>query len=360
MYPYRVFISYSHVDAALAERVRTRVGDIGAVPMSDADIMGGARFTEDIRKKISHAHVFISLLTKNSKERPWVHQELGYAMGLAVPVLPLALDELPDGMAQEIQAVKVSPRLDDLDRRLTGAVLENAVWCSRKEGKSTFECADLLRHRTEMLVDNAESLLRTEGPCKIRQRMAFSSFSLPKKSPTHADWDVRDGENRRSPEVRDLLRREREVFEAHARDAECDLMIDPYVSAEEDRAGSVERSRFKHGREATLKRLEILHSFLTSMPDDKVRVVLQKGRIEGSIVTVGDWFSAEAVVPHYKGGYKQTILTRHAPTVLGTIQRFDREFDEALTDANLRGLSSRVAALQIIDTIREEKGHGPE
>jgi len=352
MYSCRVFISYSHDDSRLAEQVQARLRDIGAVPMSDVDIVGGARFSEEIRQRISHAHVFISLLTKNSKGRPWVHQEIGYAMGLAVPVLPLALDELPEGMAHEIQAVKAGAELGDLDQCLTSTVLDNAVWRSRQSGRTTFECADQLRQRTQMLVDNSNALLRTQGPCRIRQRMAFSSFGLPNRSARHPDWDVRDGVDHRSSEVRDLLRQERVVLESHAREAGCDLVIDPYVSAEEADVHAPESPRFKHRIEGTMKRLEILREFLESMSDDKVRVVIQKGQIEGSILIVGDWFAAEAVVPHYKGGYKQTILTRHAPTVLSKIQEFDRDFDESLSDAGLHGESSRSAAIRTIDEIR--------
>ena len=180
MYPYRVFISYSHVDRKFAEKVRKRLEDIDAKPMSDADIRGGARFTEEIRREISYAHVFISLLTRNSKERPWVHQELGYAMGLGVPILPLATDELPDGMAHEIQAVKVDSELLDLSEKLTAEVLDGAVLASQRAAPGRFECAQMLRQRTQILVDQAESLLHNNrhGAGKIRQRMAFSSFSL--------------------------------------------------------------------------------------------------------------------------------------------------------------------------------------
>ena len=118
-HPYRIFISYSHADLALAERLQAYLAAINTMPVLDKDISVGMRFSEEIRTKISYAHVFISILTKRSKMSPWVHQELGYALGLGLPVLPLALDELPAGMAQEIQALRIAPDMQDLEQRLT-------------------------------------------------------------------------------------------------------------------------------------------------------------------------------------------------------------------------------------------------
>jgi hypothetical protein len=352
-YPYRVFISYSHDDRPLAERLRMHLAAMDTRPEMDAAILAGTKFSEEIRRKISNAHIFVSLLTTNSKARPWVHQELGFALGLGLPVLPLALDELPEGMAHEIQALKIAPDLRDLAERLTAETLDEVVARSQHERTAMFECADKLYDRTRLLVEYAKSLLRPpHGPCRIRQRSAFSSFSLPKKNPKHSDWDACDGLSRRDDAVRELLRQERDLMEQHAREAGCDLIIDPFVSAEEGEPLINER-RFKHQRAPTIKRSEILKQFIDRMPDDKLRIVVQRGKIDGSMIIIGDWVAAEAVVPHYKGGYKQTIFTRHGPTVLAKIEEFDRDFDELLDDLKLQEISSRQAALRTLDQLME-------
>jgi len=87
------------------------------------------------------------------------------------------------------------------------------------------------------------------------------------------------------------------------------------------------------------------------MSDDQVRAGIQRGRIQGSTVIVGDWFMAEAVVPHYMGGYRQTHFTRHAPTVLTRIAEFERELQEVTSDCRRAGVSSRVAAIQTIQDL---------
>lgn len=352
-HPYRVFISYSHNDRELAQKLRDHLQKIGARPMSDLNIPEGARFNEDIRRQISFAHIFISLLTGNSKNRPWVHQELGYAMGLRIPILPLALDELPGGMAHEIQAIKVDPELKDLAPRVTAPILNNVVDSAQRAATALFECAAMMYQRTKTLVDNADEIHRLYGPARIRQRMAFSSFSIPNRHIKHPDWDERDGFEKRSPEIRGLLLEERRIMEKHSREAGCDLILDPYVqsSSTMKATGMGREAEFAHSMSPTLKRLDILVDFLESMPDDRVRVVFQRGNIDGGIHIIGDWFTAEAVVPHYKGGYQQTIFTRHAPTVLAKIQAFDQEFEEMLQDANPDGSSSRQVAIKKLKEI---------
>jgi len=344
MYPYRVFVSYSRSDERRAARVRAYLSALGARPMSDVDLPAGQPFTEEIKSKIAHAHVFMPLLTTHSGERPWVHQEIGYAMGLGVPILPLALGALPEGLAEQLHAVTLSPDLENLGDRLRAADLQALVSRAQETSCAAFQSAEELHERTRLLVSYARSARRLGGAGRVRQRLAFSSFSLPNKRITHPDWDKREGIHKRSPEVRELLRQEREVMEEHAREAGCDLILDPSVSAD------------RHGPEATAVRLRILVDFLKSIPDDKVVVVTQRGEIQGSLIMIDDWFVAEAVVPHYGLNYTQTIFTRHAATCLSKMQKFDRLLKELLSDSGLRPEHSRVAAIETLEEMMEGLG----
>jgi hypothetical protein len=341
MYRYRVFVSYSHDDAEKAQIVRAHLKEIGAEPMLDVDLPPGESYAKEIRQRIACAHVFMPLLTSASKERPWVHQEIGYAMGMGVPILPLALDELPKGMAEHIQAMRVRADLDDLAARLTRQRVEDVVHGSQEAGLATFQSAPEIRERTRVLVEGATYAYRHHGPGRIRQSGAFSSFSLPDYSPGHARWD------RRNPTadaaLRKLLRQERQIMEKHARQAGCDLELDPYVRV---RHAGPDHQFLRHDRAGTATRVRTLLEFFESMPDDKLRVLVRPGEIEGSLILVGDLFFAEAVVPHYAGGYRQTDFTWHAPTVLKRVREFDDEFEEHLAEAGLEGRSSRLAAIE--------------
>lgn len=67
------------------------------------------------------------LITGRSLQRPWVHQETGYALGINIPVLPVALNTLPGQMITELQAITIAPDMSDLETRLQEARLEELV-----------------------------------------------------------------------------------------------------------------------------------------------------------------------------------------------------------------------------------------
>ena len=88
MNSFRVFVSYSHEDKALAKTAVTRLESLGFHVLWDQRFNPGRSFTEAIKTRIACSHLFLPLLTANSVSRSWVHQEIGYAMGMEVPVLP--------------------------------------------------------------------------------------------------------------------------------------------------------------------------------------------------------------------------------------------------------------------------------
>jgi hypothetical protein len=135
-------------------------------------------------------------------------------------------------------------------------------------------------------------------------------MSPEQRSPDHSRWDEIDGAGeKRSPALRSLLRQEREAMEKHACEAGCELIIDPYVPYQ------------SRGPGARRARLETLVEFLDGMPDDKVRVAVNRGHIDGSLFIIGDWFVSEAFIPRHDvgGGYRLTLFARRvsAPAAIG-------------------------------------------
>ncbi len=84
--PLRVFISYSHQDAVLAEKIVKAIIANGMTPMWDKNFQFGFGFHQMIKTFISHSHVFLPIITESSNSRGWVHQEIGYAVALNIPV----------------------------------------------------------------------------------------------------------------------------------------------------------------------------------------------------------------------------------------------------------------------------------
>ena len=352
-YPYRVFICYSREDAPLESELRRHLIAIGINPMSDVDIPAGVPFPEEIKAKIGFAHVFIPLLTDKSSGRPWVNQEIGYAMALGVPIIPLAVGKLPvAGMTERLQARILDQDLGNLGKMLTIETIREVVDRAighYEDGTSSFPVtcgsAYQIYQRSQMLVNYARSVQRLHHSGRVRQLVAFGSFTIPDKDPSHEDWDRRDGKRKRLPDLREWLRQEREVMEEHARDAGCELILDPYV------AYSITDEL---GVEAAIARLEFLLDFIDHMPDDKINVAIDRGRIKGSLFAVGDWFAAEAVVSIVSptgGGYEHTIFTRHAPTVMKLTQAFDRRLRGLLPKDPQSGASTRCTATKLIEGV---------
>ncbi len=92
---YRVFLSYSHQDLKLVTVIEAVLKRNGLSPMWDEHFLYGQGFHEQIKNFIAHAHVFLPILTPTASHRNWVHQEIGYAMALNVPVLPVTIGEIP-------------------------------------------------------------------------------------------------------------------------------------------------------------------------------------------------------------------------------------------------------------------------
>ncbi len=384
-HPYRVFISYSHKDGALAWRLREHLRSQGLYPITDHEIRVGEAFSEEIREMIECAHVFMPLVTANANARLWVQQEIGFAAALHVPVCPVAVGNLLSGMDEHIQGIHTADvdkkrPTDDVvmavvEQRLTYEMIDDLVRRARRRPRQgRYDCALYWTDRQEQLVTLTEAAYR--GGCKLfrhrgqsecvdrgvwrlRQCTAFGSFSIPNAGVNSSEWYTRDQDRYSSQYERRLLRRERQAMETYTQCFGCDLILDPRIGDKKtgnnptvsdriakptvqdkrDASGNMseERVRFKHSAARTALRIRLIIDFIENhMSDDRVRAVIPvlPGQITTNLIIVGDWFAAEAVVPYYHGGgYERTMFTRHAPTVLNMIARFNQDFEDHLRAA---------------------------
>ena len=408
-HPYRVFISYSHQDRELATRLEKHLRSEGLFPITDHEIRVGEAFSEEIREMIECSHVFMPLVTPSANERLWVQQEIGYAAALHVPVCPVAVGNLPSGMAEHIQGIHIAgdgqQRPDDdtvmdmVEQRLTFAMINDLVRRARgKARQGRYDCALFWNERQELLVSLTEAAYR--GGCKLvrsrekgrqpdpgvwrlRQSTAFGSFSIPDDGIYSPRWFDRDPNRYRSPHDRRLLRRERQVMEAYTKCFGCDLILDPRINLKKGPETSAAeildairpaaggtggstgietdgKSVFKYAASRTALRVSLLMSFLEEhIENDRVRVVIpaMPGQLYTNLIIVGDWFASEAVVPYYAGGgYERTMFTRHAPTVLNMIARFNQDFDDHLRGAGFEphdSATAKTAKQSALDTLQQ-------
>ncbi len=344
---YRVFISYSHQDREQATHL-VSVLPAGVVPMWDMDLAAGRGFTDQIKAFIAHSHVFLLFMGANSTDRSsWVHQEIGYATALNVPILPVTTGALPSGIIHTLQAVRLTSDLANASEKLTIGLFEQLV-DSARERPATFECPEDNLRRAMMLAEYAEQVRRMGWYGRLRQKASLTSFHLPTRGPKDPIWRryfpaaVHEG-----PYLFECLQAERVSLERHARHEGCRLIIDP--------ASEYTRTYGKHGNDSIAARVSTLLAFLEDRTVEDVRVAVNKdiGR-QQSLTVVGDWFSSEAVSSGANRILREALFTRHAHTVREQVREFDDEFHELLRASGWAEENSRQRASEYLRSYLDE------
>jgi len=352
---YRVFISYSHVDEdeTAADKIAKALQDNGLIPVRDKGFAYGWGFHEQIRAFIAHAHVFLPFITEYSTKRNWVQQEIGFAMALNVPVLPLVKSTLPEGMPSLLHALEYSEDDEELKAKLSAETIQNLVARCRDAGLAPYNCAELAEDRAILMTQYANEVRDLGFQGRVRQRGGLSSLHIPNSNLSDSIWKERYGNERRSRFHCRELRREHVALSYHARTAGFRLIINPEF-----------RYR-KFGDHARKLRLQTLIEYLEPLTEDnqhengkwKYAVVFDPDLSSTESTTiVGDWFSAESVSRKEDEGYRQTIFTRHAPSMRCRIALFDLEFNDLLTKSGWSEEESLVKAIQELKDRVEELG----
>jgi hypothetical protein len=339
MEPYRVFISYAHEDRQLARGIFTVLKNNGLAPLWDHNLSVGRGFDQQIQTFIAHAHVFLPIITPSSSARGWVHQEIGYAMALHVPVLPVCNGQLPGEMLQMLHGVTLESDAQDLSAQLAPAVFDMLVRRAEKDFPPLFACAVLPDERARMLADYALKVREMDAYGHVRQKGGLTAFNIPNKSLGNSVWKERYGSGYRSEDHCRLILGERRALEEHAREKGCSLIVD--LTIDYSALGPSVRG----------VRLRSLIAFLESMPDNKVKVVFHRPPSPHSLTIVGDWFMAESISADINKGYRHTVFTRHAPSIRDRIEGFDQEFEELLQEPENEACSTRVGVIRALEAL---------
>lgn len=339
----RVFISYSHEDAEAVKSIVGVLKENGLTVFWDQDFAFGRGFQEQIKNFIAYAHVFIPVITAKSSQRGWVHQEIGYALALNVPVLPVAVEVLPAQMIEQLHAIKVSGDPAQLKADLSVAVIDKLVGAVSEPSQALFQCASQQEERAAMITRFAREVLSLGAHGHVRQRGGLSAFDIPERPVSNIVWRERYERIPRTPFQCELLREQRLALGEHAKEAGVSLILK--IDGTFDRYGPAARS----------SRLTVLRDFLNALPDDKARVAIDPNLEHGdNLLLVGDWFMATAASGTQGAGYRQTILSRHAPTMCHRVTRFDEELDDLLSQAGTAPVDSRRIAVATIDRVLAE------
>ena len=241
---YRIFISYSHDDSDLADKIVAVLRKNGLQPMLDKSFSISSGFHDQIKNYIAHAHVFMPIITHNSSF--WVHQEIGYAKALDIPVVPVSFEQDPGQMISDRQAVQWDNSPDWIEKnkdKLSFDEFAKVVLESQQDTRPLYECAGLQEQRTDTIVKYANKVIALGGQGHVRQKGALSSFHIPNEHINHPVWRERYGEIEVSQLRRQLQWKERIVLQKHAEACGCSLIIDPTLTYG------------KYGRQARASRL---------------------------------------------------------------------------------------------------------
>jgi len=335
----RVFISYSSEDQDLVEILVKILKEGGMKVLWRDNLRTGNKFGEELKVYIEHAHVFMPVLTKSSSSRGWVHQEIGYAIGLHIPVFPVTTEEIePEQMLKQFQATKLSNDQAILKKQLDIREFKDLIEIKPKSAK--YERAARVGERARMLESYSQkvSLMKEFG--LIRQKGGLSSFHIPGEWIGHRDWMDRYYPESKSDDHKELQRSERLALQKHADQAGCRLIINPAYAI--------------NGRDnlAAITRINTLIRFLNSMSESLIVIAIQntETNIE-SLTMVGDWFLAESVSFKKGDGFTSTFFTRNATEISKRIKDFDDELNELLEKRGWTAENSRVKAIEELKLI---------
>jgi len=247
-------------------------------------------------------------------------------------------------LIQQLQAVRIGDDIDQLRSVLTEETVHARIEDGAKTAHPNYESLDHSERRTQVIVQYTRDAQRRGGG-RVRQRGALSSFNLPDVPPDNDIWRERDGLVPRSQFLHNQLYQERLVLGELVSEYGCDLIIDPTVELK------------AYGPAARRIRLEQLRRFL--LDEEKytdVRVAVRRRTAPGNLLIVGDWFYAESITPVDGAGYRQTLLTWHAPTVWARLKEFDREFKKILSSEGIGDEPTRFKAATAVGTEIERLG----
>jgi hypothetical protein len=344
----RVFISYSHKDKDfvknLVDAINSNNQEIDVV--FDNDLKAGLGFHDQIKELIAGAHLFMPIMTLESSQAGWVHQEIGYAAAYNIPVLPVTTENQdPQGLIQIMQGIKIDIAKDNLAQRFNYYTFEHLI--NDKKRKPLFFCAHLPEERTCMMAEYATNYFRLGKHGMVRQKGGLSSFHIPEAAICNPEWALRYYPEKKNDFHKRNQRQERLALTDHASKKGFKIIINPSYAI-----------KGKHP-DAARSRIESLISFLEKT-DVKPAVValIKQDQAKQSLTIVGDLFLAESVSFTEGDGFTNTFFTRDAAEISNRIEDFECELEIIMKNLGWTEENSLEKAIEELKRIsREEIKH---
>jgi hypothetical protein len=117
---FRLFISHIAKQKLSAHELKSAMAFYGVDAfVAHQDIKSGKEWQQVIEAALHSCHALVALLHEGFKESNWCEQEVGFALGRGVPVVPMKIELDPYGFLGSVQAVIPGKReLKDVAREL--------------------------------------------------------------------------------------------------------------------------------------------------------------------------------------------------------------------------------------------------
>jgi hypothetical protein len=139
--PVRVFISHCHEDAGFASKVNDILRETCGIDafVAHKDIYPSAQWRASIRSALGTAHYFVAILHDRFHQSEWCDQEVGWALGRNLPVLPVRRQPLMlppgskryDGFIEEHQDLVLDPTRGTGEWFLAHSILDHVLMDDR-------------------------------------------------------------------------------------------------------------------------------------------------------------------------------------------------------------------------------------
>lgn len=106
---FRVFLSHKNEFKKETAELKKRLNLFGVTCfVAHEDIEPTKKWQDEIENALSSMDAFVALITKNFHDSVWTDQEIGFALGRGVPIIPIKFGKNPYGFIGKIQALSCS------------------------------------------------------------------------------------------------------------------------------------------------------------------------------------------------------------------------------------------------------------
>jgi hypothetical protein len=122
---YRLFLSHKSEVSKEVLRLKSKLEIYGiSAFVAHSSIKPTLQWQNEIENGLHSMEALAALITKDFHDSNWTDQEVGFALGRSVPVIPVRLEENPRGFLARVQAV--SCNWDNAARRIVELLIEHA------------------------------------------------------------------------------------------------------------------------------------------------------------------------------------------------------------------------------------------